>query len=174
MSEKLSKKLEALLIDLASTNEQTVLKALGKLRKEGKPSTIKAIIALLTHTNSEVVYTEVCSLLNDLRDQKCIEHVMEGIYNAHDNEHRRVLIESLWQSKLDASNYIGIIVDNAIQHNYLVCIECLTVIENLAGPFDDDELFGCINQLNDAAATPTDKSELLLEVADVLQGYIGE
>ena len=46
----------------------------------------------------------------------------------------------VWNSKLDYSSFLADFVEVAIEGNFIIALECLTVLENLEGPFEEHQL----------------------------------
>ena len=50
------------------------------------------------------------------------------------------LLSTIWNSPLDYSSYLAEFVSLAVKGDFMVTLECLTIIENLEGPFIESSI----------------------------------
>jgi hypothetical protein len=88
---------------------------------------------------------------------------------------RREILTSIWNSPLDYSSYLQDFVKIAVEHDYLDTLECLTVIENLDGPFEEKSIFESTLYLKDyhegKYPKSREKDQLMSELALLIKDF---
>lgn len=154
--------------DLTSTDETIVLKALVKVRDKGKTEVLVPLFNLFDTTESEKVKTEIKTILSDIKDSYALEVIIEKLRTGSEDLNE-VLLHSLWNSNLNAVDYIPEVIDAAKDGNYMIALEALTVIENLDGPFSNEKLTEAQFILNEYFADGVDEKEALMRsILDVI------
>lgn len=154
--------------DLQSTDETLVLKALVKVRDKGRTEVLEPLFILFERTDSEKVKKEIKTILADIKDSYALEVIIEKLRTGSEalNE---VLLYALWNSSLNAIDYIPEVVDAAKNGNYMIALEALTVIENLDGTFSNEKLTEAQFILNEYFAEGVDEKETLMRsILDVI------
>lgn len=128
-TEQEKKKIQELKKILHSKDDGKVIAALGELKSTGKPSFLPAILELLTTNGSERVKNEVLNFISDLKDDKCVDFIIEYIDQNKSNELVTPLIASCWQSRLNFSNNLLTFAELFITGDYNAALESFTVIE---------------------------------------------
>lgn len=169
MSDKKNTRLQNIIKDLASTEEKKVLTAIKQLRKHGKPEAIRPIAELLKSTTNETVKSEVISLLYDLKEQNVVDEIISAIEDDYFIDEKATLISIFWQSSLDGSEHISLLVKEAIKGDYMICIEVLTVIENFDATFQETEVEDLKFDLDEAIEQEeSEKINLLIGIRKIL------
>lgn len=168
----LTKEQQALVTDLFSTKDSTVIKALEELRTLGNENTLEPIIQTLVDTKSEVVRTEIVRYLNELKSAKATAPLFKAILSPKYHVFQAELVAALWESGLDCNAYITPLVELAINEDYLVAIEALTVIENTNPPYNQEELSKLIVKVDSAILLADDlKTPLLANLKELLLSF---
>lgn len=154
--------------DLKSDDEVIVLKALVRVRDKGKTEILEHLFDLFEKTESEKVKTEVKKILADIKDSYALEVIIEKLRTGSDSLNE-VLLYALWNSNLNAVDYIPEIIDAAKNGNYMIALESLTVLENLDGPFSNEKLTEAQFILNEYFSEGVDEKETLMRsILDVI------
>ncbi len=168
---KEDKIVKQLIEELKSSDENTVLKALTKIRDKGKTAVLNPMFDLFEQTNNPKIKAEITSILNDIKDSYALEPIVERLRTGS-NELNNVLLASLWNSKLNAVDFLPEIVETATRGDYMNALEALTVIENLDGPFLSEKLSEAEFLLQDYLSENTgDKATLLQSLLDIIHEY---
>ncbi|MCB9336402.1 MAG: hypothetical protein H6586_09640 [Flavobacteriales bacterium] len=161
--------------DLNSKDESKVLIAIKQLRKYGKPESIDALLNLYISTHNSTVKSEITSILYDLKDEQSVGRIISAIENEKYATIKPFIISILWQSSVDASSYLDVLITQAIEGDYEICLEVLTVIENLDTTFNADEISDINYDLIEAIENEeTDKKFLLISLKDVIDNLTSD
>lgn len=160
--------LSQIIKDFKSKDEEIILKALIKVRDKGKTSVIEPLFDLFESNQDERIRAEIKSILGDLKDSYALEIIIEKLKTGSEalNE---VLLFALWNSSLNAVDFIPEVIDAAKDGNYMIALEALTVIENLDGPFSNEKLTEAQFILNEYFEEGTDEKEAIMRsILDVI------
>lgn len=156
--------------DLLSGDNQKKLVAIKQLRISGKPEAIIPILDVYIKNNDENVQREISSLLFDLKLEAAADELIKAISTKKYVEIKPFIISIFWQAGLDASNHLEFLVKQAIKGNYFVCLEVLTVIENLDSTFNEEQINDLLFDLDDAIdEDETEKQALLINLKKVIE-----
>lgn len=166
---KISKKLQTILDDLNSSDEKKVLKAIKSLESNGNANVIKPLADLLLKSDSEKVKSAIIELLSSLKDSTIVVEMVEVISDENYLSVRQDLLATIWNMKVDFSDYIDEFVEIATKGDFMEALDCLTIIENLEGPFMEENILECQlhlkNYLEEPGAKEEKKAEILSEIA---------
>ena len=126
--------------DLSSSNDSVITKALTKTRAKGNEQLLDPLIELYTKTENQKIKKEIKSIFSELKNKDILDflipHLREG-----SNEIKELIFFSIWSSGIDMTDYIPELIEASCSGDYMVILEALTVLENLEGPFNEDDLF---------------------------------
>jgi hypothetical protein len=163
-----NKVLNQIIKDFESTDETVVLKALVKVRDKGKTTVLEPLFNLFETSDNEEIRTEIKSILADLKDTYALDIIVEKLRTGS-KDLNEVLLHSLWNSNLNAVDFIPELVDAAKDGNYMIALEALTVIENLDGPFSNEKLTEAQYILNEYFEEGLDEKEAIMRsILDVI------
>ena len=170
MAEKAQeKKLKAIMSDLNSNDSTKVLKALKSLEIHGDASVIPALADCLLRQPEPQIEYEILELFSSLKDSSSAVEVMEIIGDTLYLPIRQKLLTTIWNTKVDFSDYIDEFVEIAVDGNFMEALDCLTIIENLEGPFMEENILECQlhlkNFLESGAPRDEQKMHILSEIA---------
>ncbi len=154
-----------------SAEEKELLNIIDSIRKTGNLKAIPLLFKLMVSTENEEIQNEISHLIFDIKDTKIIPHLFEAIENPALIKFQRVLISACWESGINYSMHLTFFVNLTAKSDYLTCLEILTVIENMEGPFDEKELASCIEFTKNAADAEDGKFELLHSIWEVLVDF---
>ncbi len=169
---QLAKQEESLRKVFASNNEEKTIKAVKKLRENGNAAMIIPLLDLLSATENDNVFGTVVSLLNDLKDQNAAEPLIEALNEEKYEGIRVFILQVFWQSRLDALPYLEEIVNLATKSDYMVCLECLTIVESFKNSPTDEQIVEANTQIKDAIMDNSENKELLLGMVEALNNYM--
>lgn len=144
--------------DLNSGNSTKALAALKILEAIGDKSILPSLVQAMKN-NDETVVKAIIELISNVQDQDSTEDLVEIIRNEKDAVVRQKLLTGIWNSKLDFSTFLAEFVSLATEGDFLQALECLTIIENLSGPFEEHQLLESQLYLKDYLEDSEDKEE---------------
>ncbi|MCT4560846.1 MAG: hypothetical protein N4A41_05655 [Crocinitomicaceae bacterium] len=169
------KKTQTLLTKLESKEEKTVLQTIKILEGEGNEHVIKPMFDLYKTTSSEKVKMALEDFFNKLSDSSSMLPMVELMRNEDNPTYRKMLIGACWQSKVDFTPYLADFVAMATSGDFFEAFECLTVIENLDGPFEETQILEAQLYLKEYLEKDKGKVEqrdqMISEIALLLKGF---
>lgn len=167
---ELEKAEKELMESLKSSDANIVLDALQKVRESGNCRVLAPILQLLHDTDESNVEAKIVELLFDLRNQDCAPILIEALQDEELEHYHNFFIAAFWQSPIDGSEYLSEFIDAAIKGDYMVCLECLTVVENFDTTFSSQEILECDADLTEAIMEEQnmDKQTLLEELKVII------
>lgn len=166
-------KLNALSIELKSGNETKISAAIKILQTNGHANILPELVELLKTKPSHKIRAELMELLNDLRDSSVAETMIELINDENNNSVLQELLSAIWASKVDYSQYLPEFIAIAVDGDFMIALECLTIIENLEGPFEERLVLESQLHLRDYVEDSTPKEEkkakIMSEIALIIK-----
>lgn len=166
-------KVAKLLEDIATGNPTKVTTALDALQVYGDDSIIESLVQAIDKQSDEKSIAEIVEFLSSLKSSSATTHVMNIVRNpAYAHQLNRVL-STIWNSPLDYTPYLAEFVKLAVRNDFLTTLECLTILENLEGPFDEASVLESQLQLKEyhEGLHPKNqqKDQLISEIALLLK-----
>ncbi|MFT5859814.1 MAG: hypothetical protein ACI865_001918 [Flavobacteriaceae bacterium] len=162
-------KVDSLMLDLKSGETKKVLKAIKSLEKNGDSSTIEPIANVLLTGLPTKEQGLLVELLCSLKDTSVVVEMMDVIDDPKMITIRQLFLSSIWNMKVDFSGYIDDFVLIATKGSFMEALDCLTIIENLEGPFlEEDILESQLHLKNYMESNPPrdeQRAHLLSEIA---------
>lgn len=124
------KKLKELAAKLNDKNINMVSSAIISLREE-EPfwGAIRILTEVYDKTDDLIVKELIRNFMNDIKESGTRPEIMAEIRKSHKAETICMLVSSCWQSGLDYSGFAADLIKVFLNGDYLVSLECLTVIE---------------------------------------------
>jgi len=173
MAEKKANKLKQIILDLGSTDETKITKAVKSLEAHGDSSVIKPLSEKLLSGVSEKNEKEIVELLCSLKDTSVTAEMMDVIEDEHFSPIRHLLLSAVWNTKVDFSDYIDEFVEMATKGDLMQTLDCLTIIENMEGPFMEENILEAQlhlkNYIEKGDRKNDQKAQLLSEIALLLK-----
>ena len=173
MATKKEQKLKVILDELRSDDTKKAAKAIKSLEEYGDASVIKPLFALLKEGLPAKLEAEVLELLCSLKDTSVVVEIIEVLEDEEMLEIRPMVLTSIWNMKVDFSAYIDDFVLIATTGSFLEALDCLTIIENLEGPFMEEDILEAQLHLKDflenGDRSDGQKMEILSEIAILLK-----
>ncbi len=148
---------------LKSEEESIALKAVEDVRKMGDETILPVLAKLLTSSQHEQVKSGIRKVFTDLKDQKSAVAVTEIINDPDFAEEKAFFVSTCWEAKIDYSGFLPFFVELVIEEEFSVSMEALTVIEEMKGPFDENELLQGIDRAHEYLDFPSNENEALVE-----------
>ena len=170
-----SLKIKQLIADLNSGNATKISSALKSLQVNGDISVIRPIVELLKTNLSHQQETEILEFLGDVKVTKASTEFIAILQDENFIGQRQQVLSTIWNSKIDYSEYIAEFVEIACDGNFMEALECLTIIENLDGPFEENHILECQlhlkDYLEDTAPKDPQKAQIMSEIALLLREF---
>lgn len=124
------KKVGDLAIKLNDKDPAIVIAAIDSLRTTDPFSgAIQLLSALYDQTEITIIRDHIRSFLNDLKDKSLRTEVIAEINRSQNSETLAMLVSSCWQSGLDYSDWAYDFVNIFCKSDFIVALECLTILE---------------------------------------------
>lgn len=171
-------KMNALITDLKSGEEKKILKALKGLQVNGDDEAILPILEVWNDGVSEKAEAEIITFLSDIKSTTSVDPIMDVLLDNNFKDIHHALLTTIWNSKVDYSPYLVDFVTLATQYDFMITLECLTIIENLDGPFEEHHFLDAEIILREFAEKVQHKKEdfderkvkLVTEIGNTLKG----
>jgi hypothetical protein len=168
-------KIESLLLDVKSNNTAIVKTAFEGLKIVGEPSILLPIILELNTKNHTEKNALILEFLACLKDRKARSVMMDLIQQTELKDYQQLLLSTIWNSPLDYTDYLEVFVDLALKGDFIITLECLTIIENLDGPFSENSVMEAQVLLGAYAESNPDKNSqkgiLISEIALLIKDF---
>ncbi len=168
-------KLKLLVNDLKSQNENKILAALNSLQVNGDASVILPLLETLRDNISEKVNNEIILFLGDLKDTTVKAEIINVLRDDNFSSIRQGILTSIWQCKIDYSDFISDFVAIACEGTFEEAFECLTILENLEGPFEErhvlESQLHLKEYIEDTSPKEPQKSHVLSDIALLIKGF---
>lgn len=168
---KEEKAVDVIIKDFGASDQTIVLDAIKRNRKYGNNKSFKALLDLLRDTDEPLVETAIIEFLFDLRHQSAADVLIQAIQDEEMSFYHNFLVSTFWQSSIDGSDYLDVFVKVAINGDYMVALEALTVIENFDSAYNEHELLELEAEVQEACDNEdnSDKKQLLVSLGDVVR-----
>jgi len=162
-------KLQVVMDDLRSGNEQKFSAAIKTLQGIGNAELIPQLAQLIRTELGDKNRQELLDIFNDLRDTDAVPVMMTLLRDDSNLDIRNTLLTTIWNSKLDYSNFLPDFVAIAVDGNFMDALECLTIIENMEGPFPEhlilESQLHLKEYLEDNDSKDQQKAQIMSEIA---------
>ena len=162
-------KIKKIISDLNSDDSVKISKAVKLLETYGDSSVIRPLASRLLKNIPEKNKKEILELLSSLKDTSVVTEIMDVLGDQEFRAVRQLILSTIWNTKIDFSDYIDDFVLYATEGNLLEALDCLTIIENLEGPFMEESILECQlhlkNYLESGEHKNDQKSYIMSEIA---------
>lgn len=135
-----------------------------------KESKISQIISLLTDPAHKALKEDT---LLSLKKEKKGELLLLAIASPKVEKNRHQLVAACWESEIDFSKYLSFFALLALDADYLVSLEAITVISTMTGPFDQEKVKESIRKIKEAQKNITsERTVLLTDLLFTLEGFL--
>jgi hypothetical protein len=133
-------KVAQLLADISTGNSAKIINALDALQVYGDETIIEPLILTLTGNVDQTGTAEIVEFLSSLKSSKAVAKIMETIHNPVFAKQRQLILSTIWNSPLNYSDYLADFIEIAVKGDFMEALECLTILENLEGPFEESAI----------------------------------
>ena len=132
-------KLSEAMKQFQSEVETDILSALKVLEQQGDLSILPQVIEKLRRCDL-TVEKAILLFLADIQKPQAAAFFIEFLAEEKDAQLRQKVLTSIWNSKLSYDDHLPFFVMLASTGNFMQALECLTIIENMQGPFEEHHL----------------------------------
>ncbi len=158
---------QSIIADLKSKNERKIIGALKLVPHEGSPKMIVPMFEILLGHASDDVKMLLEKTVFNLKDPACVDPLISLLEHKKYCDIQTAVLTSIWQSGLDVSNHIEILVDTAINGDYMTVIEVITIIEHIEVD-DDTALTQAIQKMDKAVEVKSETQTVLSSLRQLL------
>lgn len=174
-TKKQSLVVKKLVEDIESGNATKISAALKMLQTNGDISVLRPISSVLLTKISHTTEQEILNFLSDLKVSDAADEMMDIIMDDAFLKVRQLLLTTIWNSKVDYSDYIADFVEIACDGSFMEALECLTIIENMEGPFQEQYILESQlhlkDYIEDSAPKDPQKAHILSEIAVLIKDF---
>lgn len=171
-------KIKSILNDINSGDEKKIIDGLKALKVNGDDNVILPIVEVWNKGVSPTAEQEIITFIGDIKSTSSAQTIMDILLDEEYNEIHLPLLSTIWNSKVDYSEYIVDFVSLAVQYDFLVALECLTIIENMEGPFEEHHILDSEIILREFAenhqeneAQEEKKVQMVLEISKLVKSF---
>lgn len=172
---KNNQKIQKLINDLQSGDVKKIGQTLKLLKSEGSVDALRPLADLLIRSKDETIQQDVIAFLSDLNVSSAVDELMNLLKDENLLSIRQQLLTTIWNSKLDYSYYLPEFVEIAVDGDFMEALECLTIIENMEGPFEERHILESQlhlkDYLEDSAPKDPQKAQIMSEIALIIKDY---
>lgn len=122
---------------LSSEDPDQVQEAIDFFAASGQIGDMEMLFALYCSASEPSTRGKLFHLLASIGIKGASAKWIEILKRLVNPQHQQMLLNLLWNSKLDFGSELSYFVQLAAGGDYLMAMECLTILENLEGPFDE-------------------------------------
>lgn len=175
MAKQQSTKIKQLVLELESGNSTKISSILKLLQVNGNVSVLTPLANLLLHPIDEKNKQEIVEFFSMLSDSNAVDAMIELIKDDTFLAIRQELLSTMWNSKLDYSYYLPEFVEIAADGSFMEALECLTIIENMEGSFEERHILESQlhlkDYLEDTAPKDPQKAQVMSEIALIIKDF---
>jgi len=171
-------KVKSILKDINTGEEKKIIEGLKALKVNGDDDVILPILNVWNAGVSQKAEEEIVTFIGDIKSSTSAQTIMDVLLNDEYKKIHLELLSTVWNSKVDYSEYIVDFVNLAIKHDFMVALECITVIENMEGPFEEHHMLDAEISLreyaekhNEEKSDDEKKVKLILEIAQQIKDF---
>lgn len=154
--------------ELKDQNGIKFANTLKLLKNEGHVSILRDLIRLLQAKDQEECKL-ILDFLCDLNDSAATNEIVNILREEEFLNIRQPLLTTLWNSKLNYSNYLPEFVEIAIEGSFMEALDCLTILEAMEGPFEERHILEAQlflkEYLEDKSPKDPQKAAIMSEIA---------
>lgn len=173
-TKQVSLKIAKLLADVQSGVPAKVTSALDALQVSGKDSIVEPLIRAIKLQTDEKSIAEIIEFLSSLKSTSASKEVMACLRNPELADLKTQILSTIWNSPLDYSEYLAEFVSLAVKGDFLMILECLTILENLNGPFEESDVLESqllLKSYYEGNARDAQKDPLMDEIALLVKDF---
>ncbi|MEX2595752.1 MAG: hypothetical protein WEC59_02395 [Salibacteraceae bacterium] len=161
------KRITELIGDLKSRNERKIIGALNRIPHEGNSKMIEPLFDLYLQNQSHEVIMLLEKTIHNLKDPACVAPMVGILSNQEKKELHQNVLNAAWQSGLELTDHLNLLIDVAIMGDYMTAVEVMTVVENQEF-VDDDAITDAIKVMDKVVEKKNDKQSLMVTLRQIL------
>lgn len=165
--EELKKKQAQLIQNLKSENDTIVISALKAIPEDGSPEMLPYLVKLWVSNPGQEITDLTEKVLFNLKDPAVIPTLVKMLRDDAFAADRAAILTVIWQSGLDISEELILLVNIALAGDYMTAFEVLTVIDHLE-EFEEEKLTEAIKMLDKALERKSETQSVLLNLHQIL------
>lgn len=154
---------------LQSADEKQIQKSLSALKVDGSVQVLHPLAHLLATDTDRKYAPAILEVFSSLKDSGAVEPMMEILKDDAFSSIRQELLSTVWNSALDYTFYFPDFVLFATEGDFMVALDCLTILENMPGPFEERHILESQwylkEYLEDEAPKEERKAQIMSEIA---------
>jgi hypothetical protein len=132
---------------------------------------ISTLISLLTDPSNKDVKEE--TLITLKKEKGGDEVLLLAIASNKAKAVRHIMVAACWESEINFSKYLPFFILLALDEDYLISLEAITVIEQMEGPFNVNDVNAAIRKIKDFKKNITSERQVLLnDLATTLETFL--
>ena len=155
--------------ELLERKDLTSLSAALTIYKEYGNPTILPLLFNALPGRERSAQQLILGFLADVNDSDAVDVFITYLQDEPDANARKLVLSAIWNSKLPFDAHLPFFVMLATQGDYLEALDCLTVIENMAGPFEEAQLLEAQlllkEYIEERAPQSDQKAQIMSEIA---------
>ena len=155
--------------DLNSDKQDLALSALKLLEIDGRLAIIPELFEIYRKQRNTEVKKKILEFISNIQKQEAATKIVGLIEKEKNPILKQEFLAVIWNSKLDFSAHLADIVSIAVHGDFMQALDCLTIIENMPGPFEEHQLLESQLYLKDYLDNrnedETQKNQFVSEIA---------
>lgn len=142
-----------------------------KLLRSEEPfnGALRLLALLYDRTEDQNIKLAISGLFNDMKQKTAMAEVIQSLSAVTKPDTRAMLASSCWQSGLDYSGYAIQITEHFLSGDYMISLECFTVLDTCAGSISEGDRAQIVLQLQQQIESlETPKQKLAAELISLL------
>ena len=161
-----------LVAKLRSGHDGQVLEAIDEIARNGSPEILPELARLITNNRNREVLSAARTIFFDLKNPESVEVLKNIIDETTDKDTKQVIVAACWENGLNFSVHLSFFVNLVLDEDYLISIEAFTVIENMPGPFVNEDVQQCLDTVYNWLDGPGSENEgIVNSLLEVLKGF---
>ena len=157
---------------LQNGTDEKLMIGLSNLRKQGTPELMPFLLKRWNESSNDELTQKIFDFITDIKPQEAIGDIMIALNNIEYVDKKSLLVSMLWQSSLDASEYIDDLIAIALKGDFMTVLEVSTVIESFDTVFNEQDMMESIYQIDKRLEIET--NEELRNILNSLKGVISK
>lgn len=163
------------LLMIQSEQEDIFQEGIALLEEKGNLSQLRELVRIYFGETVPSRRFALHSFLSSITKKGIREAWMDLLMELNTPNERQQVLQVLWNTRLDFSPYLVHFVQWALEGNYQNTLEALTVMEQMEGPFNEEQLLDaqCLVQEFRNTSTPIDerKKVFIDDLSELLEQF---
>jgi hypothetical protein len=148
-----NKLVEEIKRDLFSPDDTVVQSAINRCREEGSAALVEPLIAFYASNPEQVMKEQVADMLGSLKVSNVNQFFITALKNSELAHVWQDLVSFMWNSRIQPVQDLDTITSLALRGNYMLTLECLTLLESLDADVPEEMILECISLMKTKSLT---------------------